>query len=206
MITIADRFKHLRQDKKLTQKKFSERILVTPSYISMVESGKEEPSEVLIKLTALEFSASYEWLKNGEGFMYLNPNEFDILERTNAETYKAQFYDLTENLVRSFEKFKDSDSGSSYINISVIIDMITKIFEVQTATHTQKELLISILASFMIEMEEKIQRCLNADLNDRGSIYDAIRFTKNVSEFRSGLDEITSIFFEDKLRTINDNV
>ena len=42
-------------------------MLVSASYISKVESGKEVPSEMFLKLVSLEFGASHDWLISGIG-------------------------------------------------------------------------------------------------------------------------------------------
>ena len=41
-------------------------MLVSSSYISKVEAGKEIPSDIFLKLISLEFGISYDWLKTGD--------------------------------------------------------------------------------------------------------------------------------------------
>lgn len=58
MDTIGDKIRSIRKKAKLTQAEFGERLTVSESYISMVESGKEIPSDMLIRLISLEFDTS----------------------------------------------------------------------------------------------------------------------------------------------------
>ena len=55
MDTIGDKIRSIRKKAKLTQAEFGERLTVSESYISMVEAGKEIPSDMLIRLISLEF-------------------------------------------------------------------------------------------------------------------------------------------------------
>ncbi len=63
MSIVGERIKATRIKKELTQKEFSKRILVTPSYLSRVETGSEKPTDMLVKLISLEFNVPLNWLK-----------------------------------------------------------------------------------------------------------------------------------------------
>lgn len=53
--------KELRQKLRLTQQEFGERLGVTHAHISKIESGKENPSETLLRLIRYEFSVSADY-------------------------------------------------------------------------------------------------------------------------------------------------
>ena len=55
MDTIGEKIRSIRKKAKLTPAEFGERLTVSGSYISMVEAGKEIPSDMLIRLISLEF-------------------------------------------------------------------------------------------------------------------------------------------------------
>ncbi len=63
-MAINERIKELRKKEGLTQKQFAERILVTQTYLSKIETGVEVPTDKFVKLVSLEFGASLEWLNN----------------------------------------------------------------------------------------------------------------------------------------------
>jgi transcriptional regulator with XRE-family HTH domain len=85
MDSLSARIKFIRKQKKVTQKKFSERICVTQSYISKIEAGTERPTEMLLKLIALEFNISFVWLTTGEGTMQLEDGGKDYFDRENYD-------------------------------------------------------------------------------------------------------------------------
>lgn len=85
MNTINERIKLVRKDNNLTQKQFADRILVTQSYLSRLESGKEMPNDKLIKLIALEFDVPTGWLETGIGSQSIDENSFDYYVRGNNE-------------------------------------------------------------------------------------------------------------------------
>jgi len=69
-MNIGERVKKLREEKGLTQEQFSNKIKVTRSYISHLESGKAEPSPIVMLTIHNIFGVRDEWLKTGEGEMY----------------------------------------------------------------------------------------------------------------------------------------
>ncbi len=68
-MSVGSRIKKVRELNNLTQKEFSEIICVTQSYISRVETDKETPTDMLIKLISLQFNISYAWLMDNSGDM-----------------------------------------------------------------------------------------------------------------------------------------
>ena len=64
---MNERLKELRKELGLSMEKFGERIGVTKSSISLLESGKNKPSEQTIRLICSEFSVNKEWLITGAG-------------------------------------------------------------------------------------------------------------------------------------------
>lgn len=62
---MNERIKFLRKTLDLTQTEFSERIGLTPSAISKIESGERIPAENTIKLICATYHVSYRWLTEG---------------------------------------------------------------------------------------------------------------------------------------------
>lgn len=86
MNAIGDRIKFLRKNLKITQKEFSERIHVTQSYLSRVESGKEIPTDMLLKLISLEFNISLEWLNGSTDSLHnFESDSYDRGSKENLE-------------------------------------------------------------------------------------------------------------------------
>lgn len=83
--------------------KFGERIGITKSSVSLLESGKNNPSEQTIKLICKEYRINKDWLLTGEGDMHDIPEDetaaivSDLLEEENP------FYDLILGIVKSYQ-------------------------------------------------------------------------------------------------------
>jgi transcriptional regulator with XRE-family HTH domain len=71
--TYASRFKQLRKAAGLNQQEFGEKLEITQSSVSQIESGKNMPStSVLEKLVEIFPNLNKQWLYHGEGDMFLD--------------------------------------------------------------------------------------------------------------------------------------
>lgn len=64
------RISMIRKDSGLSMERFGKRIGITKSSVSLLESGKNSPSEQTLKLICKEFNVNYQWLTQGVGTMY----------------------------------------------------------------------------------------------------------------------------------------
>lgn len=69
--TMSERIKQIRKGKDISQEEFGNKIGITRSSVSLLESGRNNPSEQTIKLICQEFSVNELWLRTGQG----NPDE-----------------------------------------------------------------------------------------------------------------------------------
>jgi len=88
---VSLRFKEVREIFKLTQKKFADKLSITNSYISEIESGKNISSNVTRRL-AEAFKVSPNWLLLGEGPMFIKGNQ------NNGAGYGDEVKELDEDL------------------------------------------------------------------------------------------------------------
>ena len=111
METINERIYKLRKDLSLSQEAFGEKIGIKKASISMIEKGKNNPSEQTIKLICKEFNVSYAWLIDGVGDIFIETDDLfiDLL---------AKEYDLDDLQVRLIEKFVklDKENRESFMN------------------------------------------------------------------------------------------
>lgn len=77
--TINERFKEIRKQLKLSQDSYGETIGIKRSGISSIELGNRSVSERHIKLLEAEFNINGDWLRTGEGDMFI----------TDAQTKRA---------------------------------------------------------------------------------------------------------------------
>ena len=66
---MKDRIKRIREHFGLTQIQFAQRLSVTPGYISLLETGRRQPTEELIKSICAVLPVNEEWLRTGQGEM-----------------------------------------------------------------------------------------------------------------------------------------
>ena len=64
----------MRRELDLTQQEFSDRIGVKRGAIANYEIGRNEPTDSVISLICREFNVNENWLRTGEGDMFLPTN------------------------------------------------------------------------------------------------------------------------------------
>lgn len=112
---MKDRIKEVRKYAELSQTKFAEKLKISRSAMSKLESGENTPSEQTISLICKEFNVREEWLRTGNGEMY---NEKDgtftgllaELEETDDEFIKSLitvYMGLDEDSKQALRKIAD---------------------------------------------------------------------------------------------------
>lgn len=64
---MKDRIKETRNRHKLSQQAFAESIGITRQYLSLLENGERDPSDLVINAISREYGINIQWLKTGEG-------------------------------------------------------------------------------------------------------------------------------------------
>lgn len=96
---IGERIKIIRKMYNIKQKEFAERVSVSASYISKVESGKEVPTDMLLKLIALDFKISLDWLKDGIGEIKESSKGFDTITDEGLNSKYQTMKDFLEKQI-----------------------------------------------------------------------------------------------------------
>ena len=79
METMGDRISAIIEAKGIKKVQFAARINVDQSYISQLTSGKKTPSDRTILDICREFDVSEEWLRTGQGEMFIQKTESEEL-------------------------------------------------------------------------------------------------------------------------------
>lgn len=89
MTSISERILYIRNRLKLTQSMFAEQLRITKSYISHIENGKREPSDVIVSAICNEFGVSELWLRSGEGEPFIKASSLTeyIAKRYSSNPY-----------------------------------------------------------------------------------------------------------------------
>jgi transcriptional regulator with XRE-family HTH domain len=113
---MNERLKKLRKALNLTQQKFGERLGIKGNTVAQYELGRNLPIEPVVNLICLEFNVNEEWLRTGEGDMFL-PVEQDadieklarLLAREEDSSFKKQFVSMFVSKLESLsdEQWED---------------------------------------------------------------------------------------------------
>lgn len=97
---MKDRIREVREHFGLSMEKFGSRIGIGKASISLLESGKNNPSVQTITLICREFGVNEQWLRTGEGEMF-EQTRASVLDRLSTE------YDLSREQRSVIEAFLD---------------------------------------------------------------------------------------------------
>lgn len=98
------RFKEMRKALHLTQEEIGSLIGISGSAVSMIESGKNRPTDAALKLICSTYHVNYLWLTEGEGPM-LEALDTDAL----VDKYLAGESEVTKSIMKAFAKLPDSE-------------------------------------------------------------------------------------------------
>lgn len=136
-MNIGERIKALRTNKGLTQEEFAQAVSVVRSHISLVEAGKREPSELMIKSIISAFpDISAQWLRTGEGDMYQPQSDKDQIVAMLGD---LELPEITERFAVAYTSLSEQEQRvvNNYIR-SVIADLVAK-YHKEEATHEDAE-------------------------------------------------------------------
>ena len=106
---MNERLKILRKTLKLSGEKFGEKIGVKRSAISQIETGKNNLSDQIIKSICTVYNVSEEWLRTGEGEMFIETKE-SFLENISKQ------YSLDDLDIKIIESYLNlSPDGREFI-------------------------------------------------------------------------------------------
>lgn len=122
---MNERVKELRKALGLTLDKFGERLGVTKQTVSRIENGINNVTDQMFKSICREFNVREEWLRTGEGEMFVPASTFNLDEFVKSkgasdlelEIVKAYFEldeDVRDTIIEHFKnKFSKTAAGSS---------------------------------------------------------------------------------------------
>lgn len=115
---MKDRIREVREHFGLSMEKFGSRIGIGKASISLLESGKNNPSVQTITLICREFGVNEQWLRTGEGEMFEQARA-SVLDRLSTE------YDLSREQRSVIEAFLDLDPQER----DVILKYVHNVFD-----------------------------------------------------------------------------
>ena len=121
-LKVNERIKSLRKSLSMTQEEFSKRIGLSRNFIAQVEIGTKTPSDRTISDICREFNADEEWLRTGNGEMFIPKSKEQLFAELLGEAVKADENDFKRRLFLALSKLDDS----GWENLEKLIDSIAK--------------------------------------------------------------------------------
>lgn len=102
---MNERIKKARKALGLTQQEFANRLGISRGNIGAYEVGKNAPSDSVISLICREFDVNEDWLRNGNGEMFIEKTRDEqiasfigTLERNADDDFKKRFISMLSQL------------------------------------------------------------------------------------------------------------
>ena len=102
---MNERIKQLRKELGLTLEKFGEKIGVSRSAMGNIENGVRGVTDQMFKSICREFNVREEWLRNGEGEMFIQMSYDDVIasfiqavQQEDNNSFKKKFLKMLASL------------------------------------------------------------------------------------------------------------
>lgn len=102
----GERITEVRKSLGLTMEKFGQKLGITKTAISLIESGKNNLTDANAKAICREFNVNYKWLTTGEGTMF---SEVDDEFLKKIDKIMAGENDARKNLFKTLVDASDED-------------------------------------------------------------------------------------------------
>lgn len=109
MSETKDRIKALRKQLDLTQQEFADKIGVKRNTIATYESGRNQPIDAVIGLICREFNVNEEWLRNGNGEMFVKIDKENQLMMWAGSVLKYESDSFKRRFVNMLMELDESD-------------------------------------------------------------------------------------------------
>lgn len=120
---MKERIKELRKALHFTQADFAEHIGVKQNTVAQYESGRNDPTDTVIKLICLNLGVNEAWLRTGEGDMFIKRDpEQEIMAFVAEITGNEDGNDFRLRFFRALSKIPPEMWGQ----IEAFIDELSK--------------------------------------------------------------------------------
>lgn len=105
----GERIFNLRKSLNLTLEKFGERLGVTKTTISRIEKEERAMTEQMLKAICREFDVNEEWLRTGEGEMYIEVDRENQLMIWAADVLKDESDSFRRRFVKALSELGEEE-------------------------------------------------------------------------------------------------
>lgn len=114
-MTQGERIKELRKSLGLTLEKFGEKLGVGKTAISKLEKDERNLTDQMCKSICREFNVNEEWLRTGDGEMFIIPDDETAAIVSNLlEVKDNEFYNTVLDVLRTYDQL--SSESQEVIN------------------------------------------------------------------------------------------
>ena len=114
---MNNRISLVRKEMGYKQDDFAEKLGLTKNFISLIETGKREPSDRTIKDICREFNVNEEWLRTGKGAMFIELSQKDELILWASKVLSGRSDDFRNKFVNMLCKL-DEDQWEILANMA----------------------------------------------------------------------------------------
>lgn len=108
---MNDRIRAVRKAANLTQAEFASRIGIKPNTVTSYETGLRIPSDTVIMSICREFNVDENWLRTGEGEMFVQLSEDAEFIQILSEI-EVSDDDFIKALLRSYWRLSDNEKAA----------------------------------------------------------------------------------------------
>lgn len=109
MITIRDRILLLLEKKNITKTEFANKLNITQAYVSKITNKGATPSDRLIEDICEKFMVNENWLRTGNGEMFIKLDKENQLMIWAANILKDESDSFKRRFVQMLTEFDESD-------------------------------------------------------------------------------------------------
>lgn len=120
-IKLKDRFKELRKELNVTQQEFADKLKISRNFVAQIEMGSKVPSDRTIDDVCREFNVNEEWLRTGNGDMFIPGIKDKQISAMLADVMKSGEDSFRHRLVPALARLDDE----GWDNLEKLIDMIS---------------------------------------------------------------------------------
>lgn len=106
---LNERLKKLRKTLDLTQQAFSDKLGVKRNTVGQWEIGRNEPGDAIIFSICREFNVNEEWLRTGNGEMFIELTRDEQIERFVGDALKSEDDSFKKKFISMLAALDESD-------------------------------------------------------------------------------------------------
>ena len=103
------RFKELRTALNMKQGDLAKELTLSQGHVSDIENGRKSLSDQTIEILTLKYNIDEEWLRTGEGEMFLPLDRQDQIAKLTSDLFKEEKNSFKERLILALAGLDESE-------------------------------------------------------------------------------------------------